>query len=52
MPVKKKTSFELFEESREFLDELSFKLACFVDHYKLAVDRLCDEVLKEKKVAQ
>jgi len=40
---KDKKGDELLKESMEYLDEVTFKFACFADHYKQAVDKLIRE---------
>jgi len=35
---KDKTGDELLKEAMEFLDEVTFKFACFVDHLKRAME--------------
>ena len=37
---KEKTGEELLKEAIEFLDEMQFNMACFVDHFKRYVEKV------------
>jgi hypothetical protein len=47
---KDKTSDELLKEALEYLDEVTFKFACFVDHFKRAVENKTKDIKTTKSI--